>query len=56
MNVIISDFFEAGVHLGYSRRGGNPKSNGFVYSHRIEISIIDMEKHLVLLARFSRNE
>ncbi|MDR1458185.1 MAG: 30S ribosomal protein S2 [Puniceicoccales bacterium] len=51
MSATIDDLFEAGVHLGHQRRRWNPKSRGFVYTHRSGISIIDLEKTYKQLAR-----
>lgn len=44
MNLEIKDLLDAGVHFGHQLKRWNPRSKPFVYDHRHDISIIDLEK------------
>lgn len=49
MNITVKDLLDAGVHFGHQVRRWNPKSKKFVFDHRHNISIIDLEKTYNLL-------
>jgi len=49
MNITVKDLLDAGVHFGHQVRRWNPKSKPFVFDHRHNISIINLEKTYALL-------
>jgi small subunit ribosomal protein S2 len=51
MNVTPKDLLDAGVHFGHQTKRWNPRSKPFVFDHRQGISIIDLGKTHVALAK-----
>ncbi len=47
-NVSMRDMLEAGVHFGHQTRYWNPKMAGYLFGHRNNIHIINLEKTLPL--------
>ena len=46
MSVTMREMLEAGVHFGHQTRFWNPKMAPFIYGHRNQIHIINLEKSL----------